>query len=441
MESDSFAIRKKILDLTREFYAVAHKPAAFKKGDKIRYAGRVFDDKELTSLVDASLDFWLTAGRYSLRFEKELAAYMGHKHALFVNSGSSANLVALSALTSPLFGQRRIKPGDEVITCATSFPTTVNPILQNGAVPVFLDAEVDTCNMDLTHLEEALTSKTKAVMVAHTLGNPFDLDKLSSFCKEHSLFLVEDCCDAMGAKWDNKMVGTFGDVATLSFYPAHHITTGEGGAVLTSSALIKRAAESMRDWGRDCWCAPGEENTCSKRFGWKLGDLPFGYDHKYTYSHIGYNLKATDMQAAVGCEQLKKADAFVAARRKNHAYLLKALSSSFGSCFIMPRSLAKANPSPFGFVLTVRDDAGFTRDELTACLEKAGIATRLVFAGNITKQPAYKNKQFRVVGELTGSDTIMNNTFWFGVYPGLEKASLDFIIGTIGSFVKSRQKK
>ncbi len=435
---DAHQLRRQILDLTRQFYAQAHKPAPYKQGGKIPYAGRVFDENELVSLVDSSLDFWLTAGRFSARFEKELAAYTHHKHALFVNSGSSANLVALSALTSPLMGSRRIRAGDEVITCAASFPTTVNPILQNGAVPVFLDAEVGTYNMDLSRLEEALSDKSRAVMAAHCLGNPFDLDKLVSFCKKHELFLVEDCCDALGATWDGKLVGTYGDVATLSFYPAHHITTGEGGAVLTSSALIKRAAESMRDWGRDCWCVPGADNTCGKRFGWQLGDLPFGYDHKYTYSHVGYNLKASDMQAAVGCEQLKKADAFVAARRKNHAYLLKALSA-YDSYFILPRSLPKANPSPFGFVLTVREDAGFTRNEITAHLEKSGIATRLLFAGNILKQPAYRGTKHRVVGELRGADQIMNNSFWVGVYPGLGQAQLDFMIERISSFVKQKK--
>ncbi|MEK7680146.1 MAG: lipopolysaccharide biosynthesis protein RfbH, partial [Deltaproteobacteria bacterium] len=393
----------------------------------------------LVALVDSSLDFWLTAGRYHDKFETELAKFVGVKKALMVNSGSSANLVALSSLSSPLMGSKRLKAGDEVITCATSFPTTVNPILQTGATPVFLDAETGTYNMDVSRLEEALTDKTRAVMIAHTLGNPFDLDAILSFCKKHDLFLVEDCCDALGATWDGKKVGTFGHVSTLSFYPAHHITTGEGGAVMTSDARLSRAAESMRDWGRDCWCAPGKDNTCGKRFGWKMGELPFGYDHKYIYSHIGYNLKATDMQAAVGGEQLKNADAFITARRKNHAYLLKALTP-LSDVFILPRHLPKANPSPFGFVLTMRPDAPFTKNEIVAHLEAARISTRQVFAGNITRQPAYKGAKYRVVGELTNSDLIMNNTFWIGVYPGLTPNQVEFMVEKIEKFVKSKRK-
>ena len=461
---DAAALRREILDLTRQFYSAAHAPAKQKDdsatradaapakkaaaavqtgGEPIRepipYAGRVFDENELVALVDSSLDFWLTAGRYSLRFENELAAYTKNKHALMVNSGSSANLVALSALTSPLMGAGRLKAGDEVITCATSFPTTVNPIWQTGATPVFLDAELGTYNMDISRLEETLSDKTKAVMIAHTLGNPFDLDAVTSFCKKHNLFLVEDCCDALGATWDNKNVGTFGHVSTLSFYPAHHITTGEGGAVLTSDARIARAAESIRDWGRDCWCAPGKDNTCGKRFGWKLGELPFGYDHKYIYSHVGYNLKATDMQAAIGCEQLKKADKFIEARRKNHAYLLKTLAP-LSDVFILPTHLPKANPSPFGFVLTVRPGAPFTKNEIVAHLEAARIATRGVFAGNIVRQPAYKNSKYRVVGELTNSDLIMNNTFWVGVYPGLRQEQVEFMAEKIEKFVKGKRK-
>ncbi len=440
MPSDAKTLRQQILALTREFYAAAHSAGPWQPGQSVPYAARVFDEKELVSLVDASLDFWLTAGRYHLRFEKELAVYMSAKHALFVNSGSSANLVALSSLTSPLMGARRLKAGDEVITCATSFPTTVNPILQNGLVPVFLDAELGTYNIDVSKLEDALSDKTKAVMVAHTLGNPFDLDAVTSFCKKHHLFLVEDCCDALGAIWDGKRVGTFGDIATLSFYPAHHITTGEGGAVLTSNALLKRAAESMRDWGRDCWCAPGQSNTCAKRFSWQMGELPFGYDHKYIYSHVGYNLKATDMQAAVGCEQLKKADSFVEARRKNHAFLLKRLSP-LSDYFILPRHLPKATPSPFGFVLTVRPDAPFSKVQAVAHLEAAGISTRQVFAGNILRQPAYKGIIYRQIGKLENSDLVMKNTFWFGVYPGLQEAQLEFMVSTLEKFVKSRTKK
>lgn len=438
MEKDAASLREEILRLTRKFHSIAHAKSISASGQKRRlpYAGRVFDENELVSLVDSSLDFWLTAGRYHARFEKELAAYAGAKSALFVNSGSSANLVALSCLTSPLFGKRRIQAGDEVITTAASFPTTVNPIFQNGAVPVFIDTLPGTYNIDVSQLEAALSPRTRAVMVAHTLGNPFDLDAIAKFCKDHELFLVEDCCDALGATWDGKKVGTFGDVATLSFYPAHHITTGEGGAVLTSSALAKRSAESFRDWGRDCWCAPGADNTCGKRFGWKLGELPMGYDHKYIYSHIGYNLKATDMQAAVGVEQLKKADNFVEARRKNHAYLLSQLKD-YSDKFILPEHLPKANPSPFGFVLTVRENAGFTKNEIVAHLEGEGIATRMVFAGNIVRQPAYKGAKYRAIGDLKGADTIMNNSFWVGVYPGLGNEELSIMADAFHSFLKS----
>ncbi|MFA5929942.1 MAG: lipopolysaccharide biosynthesis protein RfbH [Candidatus Micrarchaeia archaeon] len=440
MQDDVSEVRKSILALVRRFHKAGGAKKPFSPGERINYAGRVYGEEELLALVDSSLDFWLTAGRFADQFESELAKYIGAKHALFVNSGSSANLVAASALTSHLFGKKRLMPGDEVITTASSFPTTVNPIFQNSAVPVFIDTVPGTYNMDVSRLEEACSDRTKAVMVAHTLGNPFDLDAVASFCKKHNLFLIEDCCDALGATWDGKKVGTFGDLATLSFYPAHHITTGEGGAVLTSSDLAKRSAESFRDWGRDCWCKPGCDNTCGKRFAWKLGGLPFGYDHKYTYSHIGYNLKATDMQAAVGCEQLKRADGFVEARRRNHAFLYSRLKDYSGA-FILPEKLAKAGPSPFGFVLSVREGAGFSKNDIVAFLERKNIATRNIFAGNIIRQPAYQGRAYRVIGELAGSDFIMNNTFWVGVYPGMDAPRLEYMAGAFDEFMKERKAK
>lgn len=437
MPEDAQNLRKNILELTRKFYHSAHKPKDYRDGDRINYAGRVFGEEELSALVDASLDFWLTSGRYSLKFEKELAAYVGTQFSIFTNSGSSASLVALSAFTSHLIGERRIKPGDEVITTAASFPTTINPIYQNGAVPVFIDTLPGTYNIDASRLEEAYSDKTRAVMVAHTMGNPFDLDKVTAFCKKHDLFLIEDCCDALGATWGGKHVGTFGDAATLSFYPAHQITTGEGGAVLTSSPLVKRCAESFRDWGRDCWCAPGCDNTCGKRFGWKLGNLPQGYDHKYIYSHIGYNLKATDMQAAIGCEQLKRAEGFAEARRKNHAALLESVKD-YSDYFILPETLPKAKASPFGFVLTVKESAPFTKNEIVEYLEKRNIATRPIFAGNIVRQPAYLGKEFRAIGDLAYADMIMNGTFWVGVYPGIDKPRLDHMTEAFHSFMKQK---
>ncbi|MFA5930185.1 MAG: lipopolysaccharide biosynthesis protein RfbH [Candidatus Micrarchaeia archaeon] len=442
MQDDVSEVRKSILALVRRFHnaGAISRQKPFSPGERINYAGRVYGEEELVALVDSSLDFWLTAGRFADQFESGLAKYIGAKHALFVNSGSSANLVAASALTSHLFGKRRLMPGDEVITTASSFPTTVNPIFQNGAVPVFIDTVPGTYNLDVSRLEEAYSDKAKAVMVAHTLGNPFDLDAVTSFCRKHGLFLIEDCCDALGATWGGRKVGTFGDLATLSFYPAHHITTGEGGAVLTSSDIAKRCAESFRDWGRDCWCKPGCDNTCGKRFAWKLGGLPFGYDHKYIYSHIGYNLKATDMQAAVGCEQLKRADGFVEARRGNHAYLYSSLKD-YSDVFILPEKLAKAEPSPFGFALSVREGAGFSKNDIVAYLEKKNIATRNIFAGNIVRQPAYMGRAYRIVGELAGSDFIMNSAFWVGVYPGMDKPRLEYISGAFHDFMKEKKPK
>ena len=436
---DAKTLREQILKLAREYYQIGHIKKKWEPGMRIPYSARVYDADEIEALVDSSLEFWLTAGRFHEQFEKNLAEFMNQKFALAVNSGSSANLVALTALTSPLLKDTRVKQGDEVITCATSFPTTVNPIVQNGCVPVFLDAEIGTYNMDLSMLEDAIGEKTKAIMLAHTLGNPSDLDKVSAVCKKHGLFLIEDCCDAFGARWDGKIVGTFGDLATLSFYPAHHITTGEGGAVLTSKPLLKKAAMSIRDWGRDCWCKPGEADTCKMRFKWKLGDLPYGYDHKYIYSHIGYNLKITDMQAAVGVKQLEKAPKFIEARRRNHTYLLKRMRE-VEDYFVLPKELEKAQASWFGFALTIREDAGFSRQDIVEYLEGRGISTRMVFAGNIVRQPAYADVKSRIVGDLSGADKIMNNTFWIGVYPGLSDEQLEYMADEIIKFAKKAMK-
>lgn len=438
---DEKDLRTKILELVKQFHA-EKKKAAFTpfipEKSKIPYAGRVYDERELVSLVDSSLDFWLTAGRFASDFEKRFASWWGTKFCSLANSGSSANLLALSALTAKSLGEKRLNKGDEVITTASSFPTTVNPIFQNGLVPVFLDTEVGTYNMDCSRLEEAVSNKTKAVFVAHTLGNPFNLDAVTKFCKKHGLYLIEDCCDAAGAEYAEKKVGLFGDITTCSFYPAHHITLGEGGAVLTSNPILKKLIESFRDWGRDCWCASGKDDTCGKRFSWKLGELPLGYDHKYIYSNIGYNLHVTDMQAAVGVAQLEKLDAFIKARRENHEFYLRRMKE-LEEYFVLPQKLPKANPSPFGFVLTVKEGAGFTRNDIVQHLESKGIATRMVFGGNITRQPAYLGENFRVVGELIGADQIMNHTFWFGVYPGLTKEMREYVVREIDSFVKTRR--
>jgi CDP-6-deoxy-D-xylo-4-hexulose-3-dehydrase len=421
-------LREQILALTKEYYAEAFPAPAFVPGESpVRVSGRVFDEEELANLVDASLDFWLTTGRYADAFERRFAKQFNRRHCILVNSGSSANLAAFSALTSLKLGRRRVKPGDEVITVAAGFPTTVNPIIQNGAVPVFLDVHVPTYNVDVTHLEDALSNRTRAVMIAHTLGNPFDLATVSAFCEEHDLWLVEDCCDAVGATYDGRHVGTFGDLATTSFYPAHHITMGEGGAVIANKGTLKVLVESFRDWGRDCWCEPGKENTCGKRFDQQFGDLPHGYDHKYVYSHIGYNLKLTDMQAAVGLAQLDKLDGFIATRRENFRRLAGGLSG-LDEVFILPEATPNSEPSWFGFPLAVRPDAPIDRNAVVAGLERRGIATRLLFAGNLLRQPAYRDITHRAVGELRGADFVMNNVFWIGVYPGLSDAHVDFMI-------------
>ncbi len=421
-------LRAQILELAREYHAEAFPARPFVPGESsIPVAGRVFDEDEVVHLVDSALDMWLTTGRFAHEFERRFAKVFGRRHAILVNSGSSANLVACSALTSPKLGRRRLKPGDEVITVATGFPTTVNPIIQAGAVPVFLDVDVPTYNIDVTHLEDALTPKTRAVMMAHTLGNPFDLDTVAAFCTEHDLFLVEDCCDAVGATYRDRHVGSFGDFATVSFYPAHHITMGEGGAVITNKGKLKVLAESFRDWGRDCWCEPGKENTCGKRFDQQFGDLPHGYDHKYVYSHIGYNLKLSDMQAAVGVAQLDKLDGFVAARRANFQRLYDGLSD-LEDVFVLPEATPHSDPSWFGFALAVRPEAPLDRWTVVRALEDRGIATRLLFGGNLLRQPAYRDVPHRVVGELTGADYVMDNVFWIGVFPGLTAAHIDFVL-------------
>jgi CDP-6-deoxy-D-xylo-4-hexulose-3-dehydrase len=424
---------------TETFYKTVHNPVQHKEftpgQDYIPYAGRIYDEKEMISLVDSDLDFWLTAGRFAKQFEAEFAKFLGVKHCILTNSGSSANLLAISALTSPKLGDRRLKTGEEVITVAAAFPTTVNPIVQNNLIPVFVDVDVGTYNIQVDKIEEALSEKTKAIFLAHTLGNPFNLDKILKICEKYNLWLIEDNCDALGSKYNGKHTGTFGHIATFSFYPAHHITMGEGGALVTNDALLKRLIESFRDWGRDCWCEPGHDNTCGKRFGWQLGTLPFGYDHKYIYSHIGYNLKVTDMQAAIGVEQLKKLPSFIEARKNNFKLLYDGLKK-YENYFILPTVEPKADPSWFGFILTVRGDAGFMRDDLVKYLEENKIATRMLFAGNIIRHPGFENVKYRVCGNLENTDFIMNNTFWIGVYPGISSEMIAYIIAKIDEFIE-----
>jgi len=436
MGSNAEELRRRIGELVAEYHAAAFAPAAFVPGETpIPVSGRVFDAAEIGSLVDASLDFWLTTGRFAADFERRFARFCGTRHAILVNSGSSANLLALSALTSPSLEERRLRPGDEVITVAAGFPTTVNPILQNRLVPVFLDVTVPTYGVDTTQLEAALSSRTRAVMLAHTLGNPFDLRAVQDFARAHGLWLIEDCCDAVGARYDGQPVGTFGQLATVSFYPAHHITMGEGGCVLTDAPALKRIVESFRDWGRDCWCDPGKANTCGKRFDWQLGELPHGYDHKYIYSHLGYNLKATDMQAAVGVAQLDKLPEFIRARRQNFARLADELRD-LDHVLQLPEPTPCAEPSWFGFPLMVRPGAPFTRYDLVRHLEDHQIATRLVFGGNLTRQPAYAESTYRVVGDLAVTDRVMRDAFWIGVYPGLTEPMLDYVIETLRSWCR-----
>jgi CDP-6-deoxy-D-xylo-4-hexulose-3-dehydrase len=428
-------IRAAIQRLTSEYHQEAFAPRPFEPGvSPVPVSGRVFDDSDLFAIVDSGLDFWLTAGRFSDLFEDKFAKFVGVRDARLVNSGSSANLLAVSVLTSPTLGARQLKPGDEVITVAAGFPTTVNPILQNRLVPVFVDVELATYNVDVTQLEHARSPRTKAIILAHTLGNPFSVAAVAEFARKHNLWLIEDCCDALGSTYAGRRVGTFGDMATFSFYPAHHITMGEGGCVATNRPQLTKLIESFRDWGRDCWCKPGRDNTCGKRFDWQLGDLPYGYDHKYTYSHIGYNLKVSDMQAAVGVSQLAKLPEFIQRRKDNFNYL-KAALQPLEEYLILPRTEPAADPSWFGFPIGVRAEAPFQRDDLTRALNDACIGTRLLFGGNLMRQPAYAGCDLRACGELPNTDFVMNHVFWVGVYPGLTQPMLEFVVATMRDFV------
>lgn len=438
-------LRKKAIDAALVYYKNKWgAKAPFAAGDRVHYAGRVFDEAEVTNLIDSSLEFWLTAGRYAERFENDLARFLGLRHCSLVNSGSSANLLAFMALTSPKMGDKRIFRGDEIITVAAAFPTTISPIVQYGAVPVFVDIELPSYNIDCKMLEGALSEKTKAVFLAHTMGNPFDLNRIADFCDRHNLWLIEDNCDALGSRYNFrgqwKYTGSVGHIGTCSFYPPHHITMGEGGAVCTSDFEIKRAIESFRDWGRDCWCPSGCDNTCKKRFEWKLGELPYGYDHKFIYSHFGYNMKVTDMQAAIGCAQLEKLPAFIEARKRNWKMLREGLGD-LEDIFILPEAAENSDPSWFGFLLTIRDNAAFTREEIVNHLEAAKIQTRMLFSGNIIKHPCFdemrqSKKGYRVAGTLETTDKVMNDTFWVGVYPGLTAPMVEYMIEKIRQYVR-----
>jgi CDP-6-deoxy-D-xylo-4-hexulose-3-dehydrase len=449
-KAEELALAGEVLERVRKIAALrqqAESGAAFVPGKSpVRYAGRVYGEEEMVNLVESSLEFWLTSGRWHERLEDELASWYGVSTARLVNSGSSANLLAVATLTSHLLGDRRLRPGDEVITVAAGFPTTVAPVIQLGMVPVFVDVTLPTYNLDVAKLEEARSPRTKAVMVAHTLGNPFDLGAVRAFCDKHQLWLVEDNCDAAGSLYRGKKTGTYGDLATLSFYPPHHMTMGEGGAVMTSDSTLERALTSLRDWGRDCWCPSGVDNTCKRRFEWQLGDLPKGYDHKYVYSHLGFNLKITDMQAAVGVAQLQRLDGFVAARRKNWEFFRKALAD-LSEVLVLPEATEGSEPSWFGFLLTVREDAPFSRDQLVRHLESKKIQTRMLFAGNLVRQPAMtelaketkaagRAVPYRVVGELANTDAIMNRSLWFGVYPGLTEPMRQHVVDTVKELVR-----
>ena len=439
MKTDRLAVlRAQMMELAGEYADLAYSPQPFVAGTTpVPVSGKVVGAPELRNLIDSSLDLWLTTGRFNDQFEKRLADYIGVRYALTVNSGSSANLTATTALCSPMLGDKALKPGDEVITCATGFPTTVNPSIQNGLVPVFVDVDLPTYNIMPDRIEAAVTDKTRAIIVAHTLGNPFDLGEVMRVAEKHNLYVIEDSCDALGARYDGKLVGTFGDIGTVSFYPAHHITMGEGGAVWTDRGDLKRLLESVRDWGRDCYCAPGQDNTCNKRFKWKLGDLPRGYDHKYTYSNLGYNLKITDMQAAVGLAQFDRLDGVITARNRNFAYL-KANLHDMQEHLMLPEATARSEPSWFGFPLTVLSDEEGIRDDLVQELNEKGVATRLLFGGNLIRQPYMKNQTYRVHGDLTNSDKVMTSTFWIGLYPGLTEAHLDYACDMIRLFFKNR---
>ena len=427
-------IRKQIAALVDQYAALAFPPQPFMEGQTaVPASGKVIGAPELRMMVDASLDGWLTTGRFNAAFEQKLAAFLGVRHVLTVNSGSSANLVAFSTLTSPRLGERAIQRGDEVIGVAAGFPTTVNPIIQFGAVPVFVDVDLATHNIDASLIEAAIGPRTKAIMLAHSLGNPFNLEAVTALCRKHKLWLIEDCCDALGSRYQGQLVGTFGDIGTLSFYPSHHITMGEGGAVFTNDPDLKLIAESFRDWGRDCYCQPGKDNTCNKRFCWKLGDLPEGYDHKYTYSHLGYNLKITDMQAACALAQLDRLDDLIQVRKNNFAYL-KSRFQALTDYFHLPQPTPGSDPSWFGFPLVLKPESGVKRVELLSYLDQSKIGTRLLFAGNLTRQPYMTGQNYRVSGSLANTDVVMNQTFWLGVYPGLSEAHLDYVVRKIEEF-------
>jgi len=431
-------LRKEIFAKISKFYQREDKSAFIAGKTFINYAGRCFDKKEVINLVDASLDFWLTEGRFTLSFERNLSKLLSVKHALFVNSGSSANLVAISSLTSSKLKKRRLNPQDEVITTACCFPTTVAPIVQNNLLPVFVDVDTGSYNIKTENLERAVGKKTRAIFIAHAFGNPCDMDRIVKFAQRHNLWLIEDNCDALGAKYNGRYTGTFGDLATLSFYPAHHITTGEGGAVLTNNILLNRIAASFRDWGRDCWCKTGKDNTCGKRFSFSYGSLPYGYDHKYVYSHIGYNLKATDLQAAIGLAQLDKLKYFIAKRQENFKLLYRYLEE-FREYLILPEWSRESEPSWFCFPVTLKEKCGFSRNELTSFLESKKIQTRLIFAGNILRQPAFKNIKFRISGTLKDTDRIMNNSFFIGLYPKIGKEEMAYIAGVFKKFFTQRR--
>ena len=442
ISDDENRLREEIFKKVKKLFFLRKSKEKFIYGESgIPYAGRVYDEKEMIALVDSSLDFWLTSGRFAKQFEEELAAFLGAKHCILTNSGSSANLLAISALTSPKLGERRLKCGDEVITIACAFPTTINPIIQNNLVPVFLDVNIGNYNVQAEKIEESLSERTKAIFLAHTLGNPFDLDIVMEVAQKYNLWVIEDNCDALGSKYGGRYTGTFGQISTYSFYPGHHITMGEGGALATNDSQIKRLIVSFRDWGRDCWCETGCDNTCEKRFAWKLGTLPYGYDHKYTYSHIGYNLKVTDMQAAIGVEQLKKLPEFMEARQKNWRILYRGLQG-YEDYFILPKPTNNSYPNWFGFPLTVREkeEPQFSRNVIVNYLEKHKIATRPLFAGNILRHPAYQGIQHRMCYSLRNTDCVMENTFWIGVYPGLNEEKINYILNVFESFMKQTSR-
>jgi CDP-6-deoxy-D-xylo-4-hexulose-3-dehydrase len=434
-------LRQQILLLVAEYTRQRHAPRAFVPGETvIPPSGKVFGAEEVCNAVDASLDFWLTTGRFNAEFERRLAEFLGVRWAVTTNSGSSANLLAIAALTSPKLGDQALVPCDEIITVAAGFPTTVNPAVQHRLIPVFVDVDIPTYNIQPDAIRAAITPKTRAIMVAHTLGNPFNLAEVVAIAREHDLWLIEDCCDALGSRYNGQLVGSFGDIATLSFYPAHHITMGEGGAIFSNDSQLKVLVESFRDWGRDCWCDPGKDNTCGKRFQWQLGDLPFGYDHKYVYSHIGYNLKITDFQAAVGLAQLDRLSGFIAQRRANFAYLREHLQP-FEEFLILPEATPNSEPSWFGFPITVRPRAPFSRLDLLTFYDAAKIGSRLLFAGNLTRQPAYKDVVYRISGALTNTDIVMNQTFWLGIYPGITTEMMDFVAERTAAFIKTARSR